>query len=101
MSYLKLGVLVVSAHDLIVPKDGQGAASAFVELHFDNQTFHKPPQKKEMPILFGIKASTSTSLIQNAYLTLLLKPMFTTLRQLQISPWKGFCSWEIFICPIL
>ncbi|KAJ1403558.1 Phosphoribosyltransferase C-terminal [Sesbania bispinosa] len=38
MSNLKLGVKVVGAHDLM-PKDGQGSCSAFVELHFDGQTF--------------------------------------------------------------
>ncbi|CAB4272307.1 unnamed protein product [Prunus armeniaca] len=47
MSNLKLGVLVVSAHDLIVPKDGRGAASAFVELHFDNQTFQTVTKERD------------------------------------------------------
>ncbi|GMH17251.1 hypothetical protein Nepgr_019092 [Nepenthes gracilis] len=38
MNNLKLGVEVISAHDLAL-KDGQGLSSAFVELHFDGQTF--------------------------------------------------------------
>lgn len=38
MNSLKLGVEVVGAHDLM-PKDGQGSSSTFVELHFDDQKF--------------------------------------------------------------
>ncbi|KAK4768961.1 hypothetical protein SAY86_027111 [Trapa natans] len=36
MSHFKLGVEVTSAHDLL-PKDGQGASNAYVEIHFDGQ----------------------------------------------------------------
>ncbi|RXI08042.1 hypothetical protein DVH24_014608 [Malus domestica] len=44
---LKLGVEVVAAHDLM-PKDGQGAASAFVELHFDHQRFQTTTKEKDL-----------------------------------------------------
>ncbi|WCJ22811.1 C2 calcium/lipid-binding plant phosphoribosyltransferase family protein [Euphorbia peplus] len=47
MSNLKLGVEVVSAHDLM-PKDGQGSASAFVELHFDHQRFRTTTKEKDL-----------------------------------------------------
>ncbi|RDX91322.1 FT-interacting protein 1, partial [Mucuna pruriens] len=38
MNNLKLGIEVVSAHDLVA-KDGQGSSSTYVELHFDDQRF--------------------------------------------------------------
>ncbi|XP_048421928.1 FT-interacting protein 7-like [Pyrus x bretschneideri] len=44
---LKLGVEVVAAHDLM-PKDGQGAASAFVELHFDHQRYQTTTKEKDL-----------------------------------------------------
>lgn len=47
MSNLKLGVEVVSAHNLM-PKDGQGSASAFVELLFDNQRFRTTTKEKDL-----------------------------------------------------
>lgn len=47
MSNLKLGVEVVGAHDL-VPKDGQGSSSAFVELHFDHQRFRTTTKEKDL-----------------------------------------------------
>ncbi|KAF3441323.1 hypothetical protein FNV43_RR15237 [Rhamnella rubrinervis] len=47
MSNLKLGVEVVGAHDLI-PKDGQGSATAFVELHFDHQKFRTTIKEKDL-----------------------------------------------------
>ncbi|KAJ8900645.1 hypothetical protein K2173_025422 [Erythroxylum novogranatense] len=47
MSNLKLGVDVVSAHDLM-PKDGQGSANAFVELHFDHQKFRTTTKEKDL-----------------------------------------------------
>lgn len=47
MSNLKLGVEVVGAHDLI-PKDGQGASNAFVELHFDHQRFRTTIKEKDL-----------------------------------------------------
>ncbi|XP_057525447.1 multiple C2 domain and transmembrane region protein 7 [Amaranthus tricolor] len=47
MSNLKLGVHVVSAHDLM-PKDGQGSSSAFVELHFDGQKFRTTTKEKDL-----------------------------------------------------
>ncbi|XP_048333862.1 FT-interacting protein 3 [Ziziphus jujuba] len=47
MSNLKLGVEVVGAHDLM-PKDGQGSSSAFVELHFDNQKFRTTTKEKDL-----------------------------------------------------
>ncbi|RXH93698.1 hypothetical protein DVH24_014274 [Malus domestica] len=43
----KLGVEVVAAHDLM-PKDGQGAANAFVELHFDHQRFRTTIKEKDL-----------------------------------------------------
>ncbi|KAK9143717.1 hypothetical protein Syun_013117 [Stephania yunnanensis] len=47
MSNLKLGVEVVSAHNLM-PKDGQGSASAYVELHFDGQKFRTTTKEKDV-----------------------------------------------------
>lgn len=47
MSNLKVGVEVVSAHDLM-PKDGHGSASAFVELHFDGQTVRTSIKEKDL-----------------------------------------------------
>lgn len=46
MSNLKLGVDVVSAHNLL-PKDGQGSASSFVELYFDGQKFRTTIKEKD------------------------------------------------------
>lgn len=47
MSNLKLGVEVVGAHDL-VPKDGEGSSSPFVELHFDGQKFRTSTKEKDL-----------------------------------------------------
>ncbi|PSS04339.1 FT-interacting protein [Actinidia chinensis var. chinensis] len=47
MSNLKLGVEVVSAHNLL-PKDGQGSSSSFVELHFDHQKFRTTIKEKDL-----------------------------------------------------
>ncbi|XP_020574584.1 LOW QUALITY PROTEIN: FT-interacting protein 1 [Phalaenopsis equestris] len=47
MSNFKLGVEVVSAHDLM-PKDGQGSASAYAELHFDGQKFRTTIKEKDL-----------------------------------------------------
>lgn len=47
MSNLKLGVEVVGAHDLM-PKDGEGSASAFVELHFDDQKSRTTTKEKDL-----------------------------------------------------
>uniref|UniRef100_A0A5B6YZV1 C2 domain-containing protein n=1 Tax=Davidia involucrata TaxID=16924 RepID=A0A5B6YZV1_DAVIN len=47
MSNLKLGVEVVSAHNLM-PKDGQGSSSAFVEIHFDGQKFRTTIKEKDL-----------------------------------------------------
>ncbi|GAB2273933.1 FT-interacting protein 3 [Dionaea muscipula] len=44
---LKLGVDVVSAHDLL-PKDGQGSSSAYVELYFDGQTCRTTIKEKDL-----------------------------------------------------
>lgn len=44
---LKLGVDVVSAHNLL-PKDGQGSSSAFVELYFDGQKFRTTIKEKDL-----------------------------------------------------
>ncbi|XP_042474380.1 FT-interacting protein 3-like isoform X2 [Zingiber officinale] len=44
---LKLGVEVVSAHDLI-GKDGQGTVSAYVELEFDGQKFRTTVKEKDV-----------------------------------------------------
>lgn len=47
MSNLKLGVEVVGAHDLM-PKDGEGSSSVFVELHFDDQKFRTTTKEKDL-----------------------------------------------------
>ncbi|XP_031127868.1 FT-interacting protein 7-like [Ipomoea triloba] len=47
MSNLKLGVEVVSAHNLI-PKDGKDLSSAFVEIHFDGQKFRTSVKEKDL-----------------------------------------------------
>ncbi|XP_077223744.1 multiple C2 domain and transmembrane region protein 7-like [Tasmannia lanceolata] len=47
MNNLKLGVEVVSAHNLM-PKDGEGSASAFVELHFDGQKYRTTIKEKDL-----------------------------------------------------
>ncbi|KAI7989363.1 FT-interacting protein 7 [Camellia lanceoleosa] len=47
MSNLKLVVEVVSAHNLL-PKDGQGSSSSYVELHFDNQRFRTTIKEKDL-----------------------------------------------------
>ncbi|KAJ0682689.1 putative C2 domain, phosphoribosyltransferase, C2 domain superfamily [Helianthus annuus] len=47
MSNLRLGVEVKSAHGLI-PKDGQGSASPYVELHFDHQKFVTTVKEKDL-----------------------------------------------------
>ncbi|GMH22706.1 hypothetical protein Nepgr_024549 [Nepenthes gracilis] len=47
MSNLKLGVDVESAHDLM-PKDGQGSSSAYVELSFDGQRYRTTTKEKDL-----------------------------------------------------
>lgn len=47
VSNLKLGVDVVSAHNLL-PKDGLGSSSAFVELYFDGQKFRTTIKEKDL-----------------------------------------------------
>lgn len=47
MSNLKLGVEVVSAHDL-APKDGHGSSNPCVELNFDNQKFRTVVKEKDL-----------------------------------------------------
>ncbi|CAI9781569.1 unnamed protein product [Fraxinus pennsylvanica] len=47
MSNLKLGVEVVRGHNLM-PKDGQGSSSTFVELHFDDQKFRTTVKEKDL-----------------------------------------------------
>lgn len=47
MNNLKLGVDVVSAHNLL-PKDGHGSSSAFVELYFDGQKFRTTIKEKDL-----------------------------------------------------
>lgn len=47
MNNLKLGVDVVGAHNLL-PKDGQGSSSAFVELYFDGQRFRTTIKEKDL-----------------------------------------------------
>ncbi|RWR91808.1 C2 calcium-dependent membrane targeting [Cinnamomum micranthum f. kanehirae] len=47
MSSLKLGVEVVSAHNLM-PKDGQVSSNHFVELHFDGQRFRSTIKAKDL-----------------------------------------------------
>lgn len=47
MNNVKLGVEVISAHDLM-PKDSHGAANAFVELHFDGQKFRTTVKDRDL-----------------------------------------------------
>lgn len=47
MNNLKLGVEVVRANNLL-PKDGQGSSSAFVELHCDGQKFRTTVKEKDL-----------------------------------------------------
>ncbi|XVF33354.1 hypothetical protein REPUB_Repub17cG0161400 [Reevesia pubescens] len=47
MNSFKLGVEVVSAHDLVA-KDGQGSSNPFVELHFDGQRFRTTTKEKDL-----------------------------------------------------
>lgn len=47
MSNLKLGIEVVSAHNLI-PKDGKDLSSPFVEIHFDGQKFRSSVKEKDL-----------------------------------------------------
>ncbi|KAF7823437.1 FT-interacting protein 1-like [Senna tora] len=47
MANFKLGVEVVGAHDLI-PKDGQGSSSTYVELLFDGQKFRTTIKDKDL-----------------------------------------------------
>ncbi|XP_030457154.1 FT-interacting protein 7-like [Syzygium oleosum] len=47
MSNLKLGVDVVSAHDL-VPKDGQDSSGVYVELQFEGQKFRTTMKEKDL-----------------------------------------------------
>ncbi|RWR91829.1 LOW QUALITY PROTEIN: C2 calcium-dependent membrane targeting [Cinnamomum micranthum f. kanehirae] len=47
MSSLKLGVEVVSAHNLI-PRDDQGSSNHFVEIRFDRQVFHTTIKEKDL-----------------------------------------------------
>ncbi|PIN14954.1 hypothetical protein CDL12_12413 [Handroanthus impetiginosus] len=44
---LKLGVDVVSAHNLL-PKDGQGSSSSFVELYFDGQRYRSTIKERDL-----------------------------------------------------
>ncbi|KNA03956.1 hypothetical protein SOVF_204220 [Spinacia oleracea] len=43
----KLGVEVTAAHDL-VPRDGEGSSSAYVELKFDDQIFRTSTKEKDL-----------------------------------------------------
>ncbi|KAJ1375324.1 Phosphoribosyltransferase C-terminal [Sesbania bispinosa] len=47
MNSLRLGIEVVGAHDLI-PKDGQGSSSTYVELQFDGQKFRTTTKDKDL-----------------------------------------------------
>ncbi|KAL8101909.1 hypothetical protein AgCh_033706 [Apium graveolens] len=47
MNNLKLGVDVASAHNLL-PKDGQGSSSAYVELYFDGQRYRTTIKEKDL-----------------------------------------------------
>nr|KYP67279.1 Rabphilin-1 [Cajanus cajan] len=47
MNNFKLGVDVVSAHNLL-PKDGQGSSNAFVELYFDGQKFRTTIKERDL-----------------------------------------------------
>ncbi|XP_014516426.1 FT-interacting protein 1 [Vigna radiata var. radiata] len=54
MSNLKLGVEVVGAHDLM-PKDGQGSCSTYVELQFDGQKFRTSTKEKDLSPVWNEK----------------------------------------------
>ncbi|KAI4303364.1 hypothetical protein MLD38_039007 [Melastoma candidum] len=47
MTSLKLGVEVISAHDLI-PREGRDGSSAYVELRFDGQKFRTTVKEKDL-----------------------------------------------------
>ncbi|XP_021746931.1 FT-interacting protein 1-like [Chenopodium quinoa] len=47
MNNIKLGVEVTAAHDL-VPKDGEGSSSAYVELKFDDQRYRTSTKEKDL-----------------------------------------------------
>ncbi|KAK7260818.1 hypothetical protein RIF29_27116 [Crotalaria pallida] len=47
MNNFKLGVDVVSAHNLL-PKDGQGSSSSFVELFFDGQKYRTTIKERDL-----------------------------------------------------
>lgn len=47
MNNLKLGVDVVGAHNLL-PKDGEGSSSAYVELYFDGQKFRTTIKERDL-----------------------------------------------------
>ncbi|KHN25707.1 Protein unc-13 like C [Glycine soja] len=47
MNNFKLGVDVVSAHNLL-PKDGQGSSNAFVELYFDGQKYRTTIKERDL-----------------------------------------------------
>lgn len=47
MHNLKLGVEVISAHNLM-PKDGKGLSSPYIELNFDGQTFRTTIKAKDL-----------------------------------------------------
>ncbi|KAI4372238.1 hypothetical protein MLD38_010492 [Melastoma candidum] len=47
MSNLKLGVEVVDAHNLL-PRDGHGSSSAFVELHFDGHDLRTTIKERDL-----------------------------------------------------
>ncbi|KAK7349528.1 hypothetical protein VNO77_06965 [Canavalia gladiata] len=67
MSNLKLCVEVVGAHDLM-PKDGQGSCSAYVDLHFDGQKFRTTTKEKDLNPVWNEKfyfKVTDPSQLQN------------------------------------
>lgn len=53
MNNLKLGVEVVSAHNLL-PKDGQGSSSASIELCFDDQRFRTTMKEEDLDPIWSV-----------------------------------------------
>ncbi|KAG8095444.1 hypothetical protein GUJ93_ZPchr0012g20062 [Zizania palustris] len=75
MTNLKLGVEVVSAHDLL-PKE-QGTSNPFVEIEFDDQKFRTAIKDRDLNPS-GMNSFTSTYLIHPAYKRKTSRHMCTT-----------------------
>ncbi|CAK9328856.1 unnamed protein product [Citrullus colocynthis] len=88
MGNLKLGVDVVGAHDLM-PKDGQGSANAFVELHFDRQRVRTTTKEKDLNPVWNESFYFNISDPQNLA-NLTLEAFVFTYNKASISPKPSF-----------